>query len=177
MSTIALLFVVFLMACNEEEPDLIHQSQINQWQFLDYEHGLPSNHVNEIFEDSQGRLWFGTNRGLSMLRDKQLTTYTGGHGLLDNNVFAITEDRDGNIWVGTPNGVNIFVDNQWQYFPFFYQAPVYDIIALQDGEGMLIGTGGFGVYKYDYETSTFSRFNVIRQCRACNTINSLFQAK
>lgn len=175
--TIAFLIVLLLAACNEEEPELVHESQINHWRFIAYEHGLASNHINEIFEDSQGRLWFGTNRGLSMLSNNQLITYTPGHGLLDNNVFAITEDRDGNIWVGTLRGVNVFVNDQWQYFPFFYQAPVYDIIALQDEEGMLVGTGGYGVYKFDYATGTFDRFNVIRQCRPCNTINSMFQAK
>lgn len=176
-STIAFILVLLMAACNEEEPDLVHQSQINRWKFLNYDGGLASDHVNEIFEDSQGRLWFGTDRGLSMLSNNQLMTYSIGHGLLDTNIFAITEDRDGNIWVGTPRGVNIFVEDRWQYFPFFYQAPVYDIIALQDDEGMLVGTGGFGVYKYDYETSAFSRFDVIRQCRACNSINSMFQAK
>lgn len=172
----ALAFIL-LLACNEQERDLIHPSQINQWQFIAYEHGLASNHINEIFEDSQGRLWFGTNRGLSMLSNNELVTYSGGNGLLHSNVFAITEDRDGNIWVGTPRGVNIFVDEQWQYIPFFYEAPVYDIIALQDEQGMLVGTGGYGVYKYDYASAAFSLFERISRCPSCNIINSMYQAK
>jgi ligand-binding sensor domain-containing protein len=42
---------------------------------------------------------------------------------------------------------------------------------------MLVGTGGYGVYKYDYESQTFGLFELIRQCGPCNTINSMFQAK
>jgi ligand-binding sensor domain-containing protein len=140
------------------------------------EHGLVSNYINTIFEDSKGNVWFGTNRGLSVLSDHDITTFTRANGLLDNNVFAISEDKNGAIWVGTARGVNIFVDNEWQYFTFFYQAAVFDIIPLAGEKGMLVGTGGYGVYQFDYTTGKFSVFDFITDCTSCNTINSLFQA-
>ena len=171
------LALILFIGCNEKEPDLVHRSQINYWQYIRAEHGLASNHINVIFEDSKGNFWFGTNQGVSVLRGNDLATFSRGDGLLDDNVFAISEDRDGHIWIGTARGVNILIDEQWRYFTFFYQAPVFDIIALQDEAGMLVGTGGYGVYQFDYNTEKFTVFNVIENCGSCNTVNSLFQAK
>ena len=171
-------FLMFLLAgCNEEEPGLVHQVQLNNWYYVTEEHGLVSNHINTIFEDSKGNFWFGTNSGLSFLSDHKITTFTRANGLLDNNVFAVSEDKNGAIWVGTARGVNILVDGEWHYFSFFYQAPVFDIMALTGEKGMLVGTGGYGVYKFDYATRKFSVFNFINDCVQCNTINSLFQSK
>lgn len=178
MKTLFLLFAMTLfVACNDQEPDLVHRSQINYWQYITSEHGLPSDHINTIFEDSKGNFWFGTNRGLSVLSGNNLSTYTIGNGLLDDNVFAISEDRNGYIWVGTGRGVNLFADEQWSYLAFFYQAPVYDIIALEDDSSMLIGTGGYGVYQFKYDTKGFKVFDFIEGCISCNTINSIFEAK
>lgn len=170
-------FVLLLAGCNEEDPDLVYEAQLNQWQSISYEQGLSSNLVNEIFEDSKGRMWFGTNRGISLLSDNRITTFSRGNGLVDDNVFAISEDNDGNIWAGTGRGVNIYVDEKWQYFPSLYRVPVYDLIPLRDDGGMLIGTGRFGVYRFDYTAKKFSVFNFIEGCEPCNSINSLFQAK
>jgi len=169
--------MLFFAACNEEEPDLVYGSQLNQWQFISYEHGLSSNLINEIFEDSQGRMWFGTDRGISLLSDNRLTTFSRANGLLDDNVFAISEDRDGNIWVGTARGVNVYVEEKWKYISFLYRVPVFDITPLAGDEGMLVGTGRFGVYRFDYASNQFSLFNFIEGCEPCNRINSLFQAK
>ena len=171
-------FLMFLLAaCNEDEPGLVHKAQLNNWYYVTEENGLVSNHINTIFEDSKGNFWFGTNGGLSFLSDHKITTFTRLNGLLDDNVFAISEDKNGAIWVGTARGVNILVDDQWRYVSFFYRAPVFDIMPLAGEQGMLIGTGGYGVYKFDYATEKFSVFNFIKDCLYCNTINSLFQAR
>lgn len=169
--------LISLLACNEDEPDLVSGSDVGRWQYISDIHGLASNYVNVIFEDSQGNIWVGTTGGLSVLIGTSMTTYTVIDGLLDNSVYAISEDREGDIWVGTRRGVNIFSDGQWYFFRYFYNAPVYALLHLRDEQGMLIGTGGFGIYRYDYETSAFSLFNEIKGCETCNSINSMFQAK
>lgn len=170
------LAITLLVACNEEDPDLVYGSQINYWQYITTDHGLASNHINTIFEDSKGNFWFGTNRGVSVLKANDLFTFTRVDGLLDDNVFAISEDRNGDIWVGTGRGVNILKDEQWLYFTFFYMAPIFDIIALEEEAGVLVGTGGYGVYRFDYATEKFDVFDLIEDCIPCNTINSLFQS-
>src|SRR5689334_12169013 len=45
----------------------IGHCQVNDYPFsrLDIRDGLSDNHVNDIFKDSRGYLWFGTNSGLN----------------------------------------------------------------------------------------------------------------
>ncbi len=171
-----LIISVLAYGCNEDEPGLVHSSRVGQWQYLTEKHGLASNHVNTVFEDSKGDFWIGTTRGLSLLRDNQFVNYNMINGLLDNSVFAISEDNEGNIWVGTRRGINILVDGQWQYFSYFYNAAVFGLVNMQNQGGMLIATGGYGLYHYNYEEPGFSRFEYIQNCDACNSLNSVFQA-
>jgi ligand-binding sensor domain-containing protein len=167
--------VVFLVGCNPEE-DLVYESQINRWEYISEKNGLASDYVNTIFEDSNGNFWIGTDRGVSVLRDKTIETYSMADGLLDANVYAVTEDKDGSIWVGTRKGLNVFVNGQWLYFPYFYGAPVQALLHLQGDEGILIGTGGYGIYRFSYTSNDFTEFYRVENCDACNSINALFQS-
>lgn len=164
-----------LAACDPEE-DLVYESQINRWEYISEKHGLASNYVSTFFEDSKGNFWIGTDRGVSVLRDKTIETYSAADGLLDNNVYAVTEDKDGSIWVGTRRGLNVFVEGQWFYFSYFYGAPVQALLTLQGDEGILIGTGGYGIYRFDYTNEEFSEFYRSDNCDACNRVNALFQS-
>lgn len=71
-------------------------------QWLKHVHGdvnsLSSNHVNSVLEDSSGRLWFATNRGISRLdngRWKHFATPAGA-----DVVLTLAEDGDGTVWAG-----------------------------------------------------------------------------
>jgi len=174
---LAFLAVFLFSACNDEEPGLVYESQINRWQSISERHGLSSNYVNTIFEDSKGNIWVGTDWGLSVLSGKEFVNYSVADGLLDNNVFAISEDKDGRIWAGTDRGINILVDDRWLYFGFFYGVPVYGLVNLKKDIGMLVGTGGFGVYRYNYDDEEFGLYSYVEGCNGCNSINSIFQAK
>jgi len=174
---LTLAFTLVLAACNEQEDGLLNPSEINQWRYLREAHGLASNYVTTIFEDSKGNFWFGTDQGLSFYDGKKFTTYTTADGLVDNNIFAVSEDRDGDIWVGSAQGLNVFVNKQWLYFPYFYGAGIYSLLELADEKGILIGTGGYGIYRYRYTENAFDEFEYIDNCQACNSINSIFQAK
>lgn len=164
-----------LVACNEDVDNLVKETDINTWKYFTEKEGLSSDNINAIHEDSKGNIWVGTSNGITVFTAKGLLTYDASDGLLDNNVFAIAEDRDGNIWAGTPMGLNIFHNNQWQYFTYFYGAGIYALIDLQDEQGILIGTGGYGTYRYDYTETSFSRFDFVNGCQECNSINSIFQ--
>ncbi|GEM_PF-1309724 len=63
--------------------------------------GLAGDVVETIYEDRQGALWIGTNRGLSQWRDGQFTTH---NGLSQHVVLSLCEDRAGNLWIGTDGG-------------------------------------------------------------------------
>jgi ligand-binding sensor domain-containing protein len=47
---------------------------------------------------------------------------------------------------------------------------------MEDDEGVLIGTGGYGTYRYSYTEERFVVFDYTDNCQECNSVNSLFQA-
>ncbi len=176
-SLIILLVTATAISCNEPVDDLFHETQVGRWKYITQAHGLGSDLVNTVYEDSRGDMWIGTAGGLTRISGDVFESFTVGNGLLDNPVYAISEDRDGRIWVGTRRGVNILIDGKWFYFNYMYGAPVFAFVPLQDRQGMLIGTGGYGIFRYDYETPAFAPFSSIETCAPCNSINAMFQSR
>lgn len=171
------VLVLSATACNEMDEDAIHASQIGRWLHLTDANGLASNRVNTLFRDSNGRVWVGTSSGLSVFSDNSFATYTILDGLLDSRIYAISEDNEGRIWVGSLGGVNILEDGKWYYFSYFYNAPVLALLHLKNDQGMLIGTGGYGIHRFDYQQPGFSLFNGMQDCNNCNSINSMMQSR
>ncbi|SNR15416.1 ligand-binding sensor domain-containing protein [Tenacibaculum jejuense] len=63
--------------------------------------GLSSSEVYDITQDTQGYLWFATDRGLTRYDGSKFTRYTTTDGLPDNVVFNFFEQEDGTIWCTT----------------------------------------------------------------------------
>lgn len=63
---------------------------------------LKSDHINVIFQDSEGDCWYGTNNGVSLYRHKQRQWkhFLDGTEHGSKVVLALAEDSRGNIWVG-----------------------------------------------------------------------------
>lgn len=62
---------------------------------------LVSDHVNTIFEDSRGNVWYGTDDGLSVQSPDGLWRhFLKGKDYKANVILAVEEDADGKIWVG-----------------------------------------------------------------------------
>ncbi len=63
---------------------------------------LKSDHINVIFQDSDGDCWYGTNKGVSLYQPKlhKWTHYLDGMGHGAKVVLALAEDSKGNIWAG-----------------------------------------------------------------------------
>lgn len=74
--------------------------------------GLSSSTCVEIFQDSEGFLWFGTIDGLNKFDGYEFTVYRSGindeSSISSNRISAIAEDNDGKLWIGTANGLNVF---------------------------------------------------------------------
>ena len=73
------------------------------------EQGLVNGVVRNIIEDDDGRLWFCTQGGLSMMEIKKgskklkpsFTNYTRKEGLEDDFIVSTLKDKRGNLWFGT----------------------------------------------------------------------------
>ncbi len=76
-------------------------------------HGLSSDVILDIVQDSKGFMWFCTNDGLNRYDGYGFRTfrkdYNDPNSLIDNDLTCIAEDRDGRLWIGTNNqGISIF---------------------------------------------------------------------
>lgn len=68
---------------------------------------IDGNIVNCMTQDKYGRLWIGTNEGLSIYDGENNYTYKTYQGLSDNRVWSIVEDNEGLIWIGTFFGYDV----------------------------------------------------------------------
>jgi len=89
--------------------------------------GLIGNEVRSIQFDSQGNVWFGTNKGLSKFDGIRWTNYDAWNsGLPFNSVTALYIDSEDNIWVATRardpykwrgfGGVSVFNGTNWRTY-------------------------------------------------------------
>ncbi len=114
---------------------------------ISIEDGLPDDFIYGIAEDSQGRLWCSTNRGLFCYNPttKQVRQFTPGDGIQEYefNAGAYYKSRQGILYFGGIAGINYFqpesvlefkeyprvfltgiqVNNQ----PFFFDQPLYQL--------------------------------------------------
>ncbi len=70
--------------------------------------GLPGNHIFMLHADGGGKLWIGTNNGLTTFQPdtgKFAKAMTTADGLFANNVFAMGSSSKGDLWVGSFGGV------------------------------------------------------------------------
>lgn len=69
-----------------------------------FETGLGSDYIWPIVEDKKGRLWIGTEEGVSVYDGKSFTLYSTKQGLCEGKIVTIIEDIKGNIWLGSDLG-------------------------------------------------------------------------
>src|SRR5207248_856550 len=80
--------------------------------------GLPSDRVRCLFEDREGNLWAGFDRGgLVRLRERQFQVLGTREGLSDPVVLGVCEDHEGAIWASTyGGGLNRWADGKFTSF-------------------------------------------------------------
>ena len=68
---------------------------------------LSNNHINCVFEDSQGRIWVATEGGLCRFDEEKqfFERYTTENGMPSNVMYAILEDGKQNLWITTSKGL------------------------------------------------------------------------
>jgi len=70
---------------------------------------LPSKNVQAILQDSEGWLWFGTDKGLARFNGTDFTTASGDASTADSfageDIRSIAEDQNKTIWIATAGSV------------------------------------------------------------------------
>ncbi len=75
-----------------------------------HQDGLLSDKVFALSTDNRGRVWAGTERGLSVLSDGEWFPFTRDDGLIwnDVSVHGVSATPDGALWIGTSRGLSRF---------------------------------------------------------------------
>jgi hypothetical protein len=70
---------------------------------------LPSKNVQAVFQDSEGWLWFGTDKGIARFNGAEFKSSAGEGTLFEQlageDIRSIAEDRTGTMWLATSRGV------------------------------------------------------------------------
>lgn len=109
---LCLLFILAACVCHAQYTNL-------KFENFDTTEGLSSSTCVEIFQDSEGFLWFGTIDGLNKFNGYEFEVYrpilNDPTSISNNRINAIAEDAKGRLWIGTSNGLNVF-DKQTEKF-------------------------------------------------------------
>jgi len=149
-----LMFVLAgILYCTGSLCPILAQQPNLKFKNITIEDGLSHSKVNNIYQDRQGFLWFGTNEGLNKYDGQNFTTFQPDpddpYSLSANLIRCILEDRQGNLWIGTEaGGLNRF-DRRTRKFTNFTRDSTAVIILsgnnvnsiIEDREGILwLGT-------------------------------------
>ncbi len=93
-------------------------------------------------EDSHGRMWIGTERGLNRYNGYDFHHYLNtpdSTSIPDNRIYDICTDRAGRLWVGTETGVAMYNgDNSFRRFPIDSdEKAVYQVLCDRRGRVIL----------------------------------------
>ena len=136
--------------------------------------GLVADSTRSLELDAAGRLWVGTDNGLSRVDGPQGPVSSWRHdpvlpdSLASNRIYSMIEDRDGLIWVGTwLNGANVF-DPRIEAFllirpesgdPAALPAPAVRAVHVDPDGTMWMGVlEGGGLLEFDLERGVRRRY-------------------
>ncbi|MDT5158899.1 MAG: hypothetical protein QOH51_3256 [Acidobacteriota bacterium] len=85
-----------------EEPTT-QPTSLHRWGAVTLFHGLPSDQVRAVAQDSDGVMWFGTDAGLARYDGRRIQSVTS-EGLSGPRVRALSVDAGGTLWVGADGG-------------------------------------------------------------------------
>lgn len=154
-----------------------HSREIN-FKHLTGDDGLISNSIRDIFQDSDGFMWFATADGLCRYDGYSFLNFTYSPSdsatLCNNNVSYIVEDNNENLWIGTRNGLNVldretyeirratsFVEGSLDFGPILS-------LCVGANDMLWIGTNYSGLYSLDLKT-----FELTNYCHSDEDTTSL----
>lgn len=137
---------------------------------------LGGDRVEDIIQDDEGNLWFGTSDGGVSRYDGQDWQVFSGSDLPSNDVNALYQDSDGNLWFGTQEKGAVRYDGEtWEVFTTTHGLPsnwVTDIIE-DDHSRLWVGTGDGGIGVYDLADGTWSAYQLAEDGLLSNKVYAM----
>ncbi|MBX7221011.1 MAG: hypothetical protein K1Y36_13770 [Blastocatellia bacterium] len=136
-----LLWMAQSVWAQDGAPALLPAQNLHQWGAVTLFHGLPSDHVRAIAQDSDGALWFGTDSGLAKYDGRRIQKIVAD-GLPANRVNVLMLDRRGTLWIGTDSGLARLVQGEFKALTETAGFAITDIVCGQDGQVAATGSKG-----------------------------------
>lgn len=83
-------------------------------------YSLPSNSINQLYLDSKGQMWAGTNEGVALFDMNKLSIqkiFNKSNGLNNEHIRSLAEDKMHNIWMSTNMGISC-LDSQERFYNY-----------------------------------------------------------
>ncbi|WP_420316633.1 ligand-binding sensor domain-containing protein [Ekhidna sp.] len=131
--------------------------------------GLNQSSTNAIFQDSEDMLWIGNFGGINRFDGYEFESYVNKFGdsttISDDVIWTFVEDHQNNLWIGTKNGLNLY-DRKTGVFKSFKPVNKSTSLAIKailktDGNNLIVGTEGNGLYYFNTIDYTFSGISEI----------------
>jgi len=111
-------------------------SSLHQWGAVTLFHGLPSDHVRAIAQDTNGMMWFGTDGGLVKYDGRRIQKITTD-GLAALRVLSLKLDDRGVLWIGTESGAARLINGEIKPITETRDSAVTSIITPEAGRAMM----------------------------------------
>lgn len=115
--------------------------------------GLVNNTVRCFHEDKDGKLWIGTEGGISIYNGYSFQSITNKEGLIGNFVWAIENDESGGKWIASYNDGLTYIKNG-KYIRYNKKQGLSNVnvrTVHYKNKKLYIGTEN-GLFIYDYTT-------------------------
>ncbi len=188
---IFLMFVPSALTAQEKDLFFTHMKPGNT---------RPQNHIQVIFQDSRGFLWFGTEAGLYRYDGINIKNFHGNPWKNKNigsaEIYTITEGSSQKLWIGTKDGLFNYDPVLEKFSKFIFIPDDNNILSSnhitvlkKDSFGTLwIGTYDGGLNKLvinkengkDTENYSFTAYKNIPgdpESISCDTINVIIEDK
>jgi diguanylate cyclase (GGDEF)-like protein len=143
----------------------------NRFEQITTKNGLPSLRVHHAFQDSEGAMWFATDKGVSKYDGVEHEHFNTSSKIKIANDFAhkITEDKNNNIWVATEGGITKIHNSK--AMNYLVKTPISSIININN---TIVAASIKSVYIYSYKLNKFKEVDVFKNINNSN-IFSLYE--
>ncbi len=118
---------------------------------------LIDNLIRSLLIDEEGRIWVGTNKGLSVTNTQRLQVATfraTNSNSFNNYILSISEESKGKYWLGTRKGLYAFANKIAYSQPLLKDNVVYDTLIIS---GYIWAGTRRGLYKINLITQEVSQ--------------------
>ena len=151
---------------------------------LSTEDGLSQSCVSDIFQDSYGYIWIGTEDGLNRYDGHKFKIYKykqGINSIKSNIIAAIDDDKEGNILVGTSKGFDVINKGTEEIKNYTYNSQkakeslshynIWDILVDYKNRIWIATENGLNLY--DKHKNTFTKIEYKRNKNSNDFITTL----